>query len=212
MNNKFFALPQDKQKAIINSAYRVFSHNDYSKAPMSEIAASAGISKSLLFHYFENKLSLYMYLWKLGMKLTSDETKKFKVTDTDDLFEMLSRANRAKCSLMRSHPYIYQFTLKAYYEENPAVKEHIQKIYAKAEKSSEMTVLSMINTDSLRPGIDLIYIYRLMVYAVEGYMNECFRSGNVDPDKIENDIEKMIVHWRIIYGKENEDDPQDLPQ
>ena len=30
---------------------------------MSEIAEAAGISKSLLFHYFHNKKELYMFLW-----------------------------------------------------------------------------------------------------------------------------------------------------
>ena len=55
MNEKFFSLPTEKQQAIINAGYRVFSQNSYKKSPMSEIAAAAGISKSLLFHYFKNK-------------------------------------------------------------------------------------------------------------------------------------------------------------
>ena len=55
MNEKFFSLPEEKQLAIINAGYRVFSQNSYKKIPVSEIAAEAGISKSLLFHYFRNK-------------------------------------------------------------------------------------------------------------------------------------------------------------
>ena len=55
MNEKFFSLPEEKQLAMINAGYRVFSRNSYKKSPMSEIAAEAGISKSLLFHYFPNK-------------------------------------------------------------------------------------------------------------------------------------------------------------
>lgn len=55
MNEKFFALPEEKQQAILNAGYRVFSQNSYKKSPMSEVAETAGISKSLLFHYFHNK-------------------------------------------------------------------------------------------------------------------------------------------------------------
>lgn len=55
MNEKFFDLPQEKQQAILNAGYRVFSQNAYKKSPVSEIAAEAGISKSLLFYYFRNK-------------------------------------------------------------------------------------------------------------------------------------------------------------
>ena len=55
MNKKFFTLPTEKQRRIINAAYKVFSDNSYPKAPMSEIAEEGNISKSLLFHYFTNK-------------------------------------------------------------------------------------------------------------------------------------------------------------
>ena len=50
MNEKFFSLPEEKQRAILNAGYRVFSRNSYKKSPVSEIADAAGISKSLLFH------------------------------------------------------------------------------------------------------------------------------------------------------------------
>lgn len=55
MNKRFFSLPVEKQQAIINAGYKVFSQNAYKNSPMSEIARAAGISKSLLFYYFQNK-------------------------------------------------------------------------------------------------------------------------------------------------------------
>ena len=48
MNPKFFALPQEKQQAVLNAGFHVFSQNTYKKSPMSEIAEAAGISKALL--------------------------------------------------------------------------------------------------------------------------------------------------------------------
>ena len=61
MNDKFYALPEEKQSQILNAAYKVFATNQYKKAPTSEIAAEAGISKSLLFHYFYNKRSCIFF-------------------------------------------------------------------------------------------------------------------------------------------------------
>ena len=58
MNEKFYLLPEEKQQKIINAGFRVFSQNSYKKSPMNEIADYAGISKSLLFHYFRNKREL----------------------------------------------------------------------------------------------------------------------------------------------------------
>lgn len=70
MNEKFFSLPEEKQQAIINAGYRVFSQNTYKKSPVSEIAAEAGISKSLLFYYFRNKKELYLFLWEKCAQVT----------------------------------------------------------------------------------------------------------------------------------------------
>lgn len=47
MNEKFFSLSAQKQQAILNAGYRVFSQNSYGKSPMREIAEEAGISKAL---------------------------------------------------------------------------------------------------------------------------------------------------------------------
>ena len=70
MNDKFYVLSEEIQSQILNASYKVFATNQYIKAPTSEIAAEAGISKSLLFHYFHNKQELYIFLWKLAADLT----------------------------------------------------------------------------------------------------------------------------------------------
>ena len=70
MNERFYALPEEKQRRIINAGFRVFANNSYRKSPMSEIAGAAGISKALLFHYFKNKRELYLFLWDQGAQIT----------------------------------------------------------------------------------------------------------------------------------------------
>lgn len=75
MNEKFYALSEEKQSQILNAAYKVFATNQYKKAPTSEIAAEAGISKSLLFHYFHNKLEMYIFF----MEACSSFNKKIHV-------------------------------------------------------------------------------------------------------------------------------------
>lgn len=36
MNEKFYALPEEKQSQILNAAYKVFATNQYKKAPTSD--------------------------------------------------------------------------------------------------------------------------------------------------------------------------------
>ena len=64
MNEKFFELTEEKQKTIINAAMSVFAENEYKKATTDDITKRASISKGLLFHYFDNKKGLYLYIYE----------------------------------------------------------------------------------------------------------------------------------------------------
>ena len=76
MNEKFWALPKDKQDRIINSALEVFAKNEYKKAPMSEIASAANISKSLLFITFTIKKELYLFLYDYAISTQLRKLRK----------------------------------------------------------------------------------------------------------------------------------------
>lgn len=91
MNERFYNLPIERQQKILNAGFRVLSQNSYKKSPMSEIAAEAGISKSLLFHYFQNKRELYLFLWNKCAEITKHYLEEYKCYEAHDLFLMMER-------------------------------------------------------------------------------------------------------------------------
>ena len=204
MNDKFFKLPKEKQQRIINAAYKVFSKNSYKKASMSEIAAEGGISKSLLFHYFINKKELYLYLWTTAMRMTQKAVSDYNVLKTSDFFEMLKRSLLAKCSLMREYPHIGAFSLNAYYEEDSEIKKTIQLSYSDASRTSENKVFDIIDLSVFRKDIDLKLMYSEIFYAMDGYMLQKYRSGEIVPDEIEQEIDRLIDLWKVIYTEKRE--------
>ena len=202
MNDKFFALPIEKQRRIINAAYRVFSENSYKKAPMSEIAEEGNISKSLLFHYFTNKKDLYMYLWDNACEITTQAIREYKTLDTDDFFEMLRRTLLSKCSVMRDYPYMYAFSLRAYYETDTEIKDSIQGDFSIASKESEMLVIEKIDKSKLRKDIDIKTMYTEILYAVDGYMLQKYRMNRIIPDEIERETGALINFWEKVYTQQ----------
>ena len=202
MNDKFFKLPLEKQRRIINAAYKVFSENSYKKAPMSEIADESGISKALLFHYFTNKKELYMYLWANAIEVTRKAVTEYKTLETDDFFEMLKRSLLSKCSLMRDYPHLYAFSLRAYYETAPEIQNSIQENYNDVSKASKMTVFEKIDISKFRKDIDIKTMYAEIFYAVDGYMLKKYRSNCIIPDEIEKEIIVLIDFWKKIYTQE----------
>lgn len=202
MNEKFFKLPPEKQQRIINAAYKVFSENSYKKAPMSEIAYESGVSKALLFHYFTNKKELYMYLWTNAIERTRKAICEYKTLETDDFFEMLKRSLLSKCSLMRCYPHMYAFSLRAYYETVPEIKDFIQENFTDVSKASKMAVFEKMDVSVFRKDIDLKTMYDEILYAVDGYMLKKYRSGYIIPDEIEQEIIAFIDLWKKVYTQE----------
>lgn len=202
MNEHFSNLPIEKQQRIINAALKVFSRNEYKKAPMSQIAEEGNISKGLLFHYFKNKKELYLYLWQFSINLVFETLNTFNTVKTQDFFEMLKRSLFAKCSVMRKYPYIFSFLLKAYYEHEPELQQSIHNHYANASKKCEDKVLELIDKKLFRNDIDLKMMYKEIIMATDGYMYQKYHTDIIDPDDIEKDFTILIEHWRTIYYTE----------
>ena len=204
MNDKFFQLPVEKRERIINAGYHVFGANSYKKSPMSEIAGAAGISKSLLFHYFQNKRELYLYLWDECARITDHYLSEYRCYEQDDLFEIMYRGTQSKMRIMKKYPDMGRFVIKAFYEKDPSVCQDIQENCRKAVSFSADKVFQKLDPDKFIPGLDLKMMYQEMFWASEGYLWEMLQRGELDVDRVEKDFIRLIDFWKSIYlRKEN---------
>lgn len=201
MNEKFFALPEEKRKKIINAGYRVFSQNSYKKSPMSEIAAEAGISKSLLFHYFHNKRELYLFLWDNCIKVTIQYMKEYGCYEQTDLFEMLYRGMQVKIRIMYIYPHMGNFAIKVFYEKDPEVCSEIHELYEGFKDVNAYSTLIKLDPKQFKEGIDISQMYQEMYLASVGYVWEMLQKGEIDIEKFEQDFAKMIEFWKKIFGR-----------
>lgn len=202
MNEKFYSLPEEKRQRIINAGFRVFAQNSYKKSPMQEIADAAGISKSLLFHYFQNKKELYLFLWNQAAEITIQYLTKYNCYEPADLFEMMERGMRAKIQIMYHYPDMTAFAIKAFYEKDPEINCEIQKSYNHYFGLKASNALERVNPEDFIPGLDIPMMYREMYLASEGYLWEIVqRDGNFDPQQLETDFYQMLAFWKKVYLK-----------
>ncbi len=202
MNEKFFALPEEKQQRILNAGYRVFSQNSYKKSPMSEIADEAGISKSLLFHYFRNKKELYLFLWENCGEMTIRYLEQYGCYEQTDLFEMLYCGMQAKIRLMHRYPYIGNYAMKVFYERDPEVCTEIQESYKRFKDIKANSTLLNLDPKQFREGIDVSMMYQEMYLASLGYLWEFMQDEEMDIDRMEADFTKMFEFWKKTYLRE----------
>lgn len=199
MNEKFFSLPVEKQETIINAGFRVFAQNSYKKSPMSEIADAAGISKSLLFHYFHNKKEFYLFLWNKCAEVTMEALQRCGCYQQQDLFDSMYKGMKAKFEIMLLYPDIGKFVMKAYYEKDPEVCDDIQKSIGKIGDYKRDARLLNMDPKQFVPGLDIEMMYQDMFWATEGYLWEKMQQGEIDVDELERDFTRLLDFWKSVY-------------
>ncbi len=205
MNQKFFSLPAQKQQAILSAGYRVFSQNTYKNSPMSQIAAEAGISKSLLFHYFQNKKELYLFLWENCARITIEYLNRHDCYGRRDLFDSLMRGMQAKMEILRLYPDMGAFTVRAFYEKDPDITAYIQESISRHFDFKAGQTLLNLDPEQFIPGLDIEMMYKDMYWAAEGYLWEMMQRGEMDIPQMEQDFLRLIRFWEQIYLRKKED-------
>lgn len=168
---------------------------------MSRIADDGGISKSLLFHYFQNKKDLYLYLWKNINRISNEIELKYYYKETSDFFEAMTQKVLARCEFMRTAPDEYLFSLRALFAENPEIREAIGKSYDKTYEDAADRMLGDLDLSVFRPGVDV----RMLLEEIDSYLMRCvwqmLSAGKLDPDGLEKDFLKRVGQWRTAYLK-----------
>ena len=199
MNEKFFSLDPEKQRRIVDAGFRIFSQSSYKKTPVSEIAEDAGISKSLLFHYFQNKKELYLFLWNHAVDMVRKAQSRLEDPYEGNLFDLLERDLQMKFRLIRRYPYIANFGFRAVYEKEPEISKAIQGRFQAYARKSWQETLEKLNPEDYRPGLDLQMMCRQIYWTGAGYLWQSACLGPLDPEQMEKDFLKMLAFWRSTY-------------
>ena len=202
LNNKFYSLSNEKQEKIINAALLIFSKYDYKKASTDAIAKEAEISKSLLFHYFENKKGLYLFLYNYGIEfITKNMTKELNLTETD-FFNLMINSQEIKCNMMKKHPFLFNFLIKAYYEDAPEVTEGINSQNKIITDNNIELVLSRIDKSKFKDSVDINLLIKILIWCGDGFMKEKQLEKTFDIDQINKEFQAILYMLKKNFYKE----------
>ena len=177
INVKFLELPEEKQRSIFNAGCEVFAKSDYKRASTEEIAAKAGISKGLLFYYFHNKKTFYLFLFEQAAERIKAYVMDEKIDKIDDFFELCAYAAQRKCLMLGENPYIMDFIVRAFYAQKEEAPEDVSQKFLDGAAAIFGTYFQRINFSKFREDVDPKEIYHMLTWMVDGYMHECQRAG-----------------------------------
>ncbi len=201
MNPKFFDVKKEKQDAIINACLKVFAENGYKKASTDVIVKNAGISKGLLFHYFESKKGAYEFIYNYSVKyMTLELTQSVKKSERD-FFDVQRTIEGVKTRVMRNYSYMQQFLDGIRYEDHPdalavigddkdVLRDTFNAIYRQAD-------MSRFDDD-----VDVNKVISMISWMSEGFIRDRFRDEeNPDLDEMNEEFSGYLEMLRAHLYK-----------
>lgn len=198
MNEKFFDLKREKQDRIINAGLKVFAKNGYRHATTDDIVKEAGISKGLLFHYFNNKAGAYTFLMDYSVRFLLFELSRSVKEETTDFFQLCRQIEYGKLQVLKNYPYMQAFLDKAFEEVCP---EELEECETQKEvyRSKLEGYYAQASEYEFRNGTNLVQMKKLMEYVVKGITAENMTLDSVQPEDMYHQIDEYIDMLGRIY-------------
>lgn len=199
MNSKFFDLSKEKQDRMINAALKVFALNGYRHASTDDIVREAGISKGLLFHYFQNKIGVYDFVYDYSVRYMKLELSMIPKTETD-LFELFRYAEEAHMRATKEYPYMKLFMDRTRSED---VSEAL--LYTEKKKEAMEAVYddlySRADYAAFPVGVDGEKVRSMLEYTITGIMTERFLNASFQPEMLYEEICGYLDMMKRIFQK-----------
>jgi AcrR family transcriptional regulator len=202
LNDKFFALPKEKQDRILNAALRSFGENGYKRSITDDIASSAGISKGLLFHYFHNKSELLQYVFEYSIRFIKQKMAGYNFQTEKDFFSLMVRTHYAKVEIMRTYPYIFDFLMNIFLRRDLEASEAVDAYNADFLLNQKAGILKLIDRSMFKEGVAAEQVLDLVIWSAQGFMDIEFRPGDRDFEKLSEDYLVCLDLMRRQFYKE----------
>ena len=201
-HKSFTDLPKQKQEQIINSGLSVFSRYEYKKASVNDIAVEAGISKSMVFHYFGSKKILYLYLVSFAGQELVDQMEKNIDRTVLDFFDRIKMMTKIKITLLHHRPFLTQFFAMVYREKDEQVAGELRGFFASGETYRTSTVLENIETHKFKQGISPETVMKLLLRYTEGYISELPSDREFEFEQVMAEFDECLSLLKNNFYKE----------
>jgi AcrR family transcriptional regulator len=199
---KFHNLPQEKQDILIDAALEAFGSNGYKKTSISDIAAAAGISKAMVFHYFRTKKDLYFYLFHYCWDLITSEINNQFDNSVTDFFERITLSTEIKVAVIKRHPATLSFLNSVYHENNEEVKDGIKAQMSRTDEFRNKIAMDGMDYSKFKDDVDVGIVMKMLVWMAEGFVNPSKPLQPADLDDICKDFYECMKLLRNNLYKE----------
>ena len=205
--SKFLNVKPEKKERVLNAALREFAQQGYEKASTNAIVKEADISKGLLFHYFNSKKDLFLFLYDHFLQIISEEFfKRIDLIERDVLIKLRNVA-LIKMELMDKYPELFNFFITVMMEDSREVKGELDRRNRELLSYSYGKLFENIDADRFKEGIDIGKAIDMITWTVEGFANRELEKAKrttakgLDYDRMFKEMDSYLEMFRRFFYK-----------
>lgn len=185
MYDKFLSIDAEKQERILNAAMKEFASKGYGNASTNEIVKEAEISKGLLFHYFQNKKQLFLYIYDYCLDISIKEVYEQVNFEETDLFAKIRQLQVIKLEVSERHPEFFSFFEVAYLETSAEIKPELDQRNTELLTSSVSKLFQHIDTTKFKDGVDVSKVINIVLWTLEGFGQQLLKTAKLTGTKLD---------------------------
>ncbi|MDW7660908.1 MAG: TetR/AcrR family transcriptional regulator [Bacillota bacterium] len=207
MNHSFKQLDINKQNQILEAALIEFSKSGYKKASTNNIVEKAGIGKGMLFHYFNNKKTLFDDLIEISLEFMKKEFIDQIDRSPADFIEKSKRVAKAKMNAMKKNKLVFEFLGNLYLHEYEGMDEDQINRALVLQKSMYDLLYNNVDLSVFREDIAPEMVMKLIKWSIDGFQAELVKSLEgtdleyQDYKEDWNDFYAFLETLKILYYK-----------
>lgn len=190
---------QMTKRKIVESALREFSKNGYRGSSVNDICQNGGVSKGIVYHYFDTKEELYLVCVEECFTLLEAFIGKDLINWKGDTEEGLEEYFRRRDNFFVQNPKYQNIFTEALVYPSTNLKEGIREKIASFENLNKKILRNMIENVDLREGISVDDVIEVFL-DYQGYINSTGNKNGQENDFHEHEARAKKAISILLYG------------
>ncbi|WP_221564851.1 TetR/AcrR family transcriptional regulator [Alkalihalobacillus sp. TS-13] len=197
MNPTFERLPEKKKQQIINACLEEFAENGFENTSTNKIIERAEISKGLLFHYFKNKKTLYLFLLERSARLVTDQVFDHLEAETEkDFFERIKKVAILKMNFFSKHTNEYLILINGFFNTPKDLEKDITVLYEKLYKQmmqfNANQLFDYLHEEQIRTGLTKEFVLEYVLNVMDQFNRGLLRQYKGKEEDLLEDFNPLL--------------------
>lgn len=199
---KVAELSEERREQIILFALQEFAEKGYEQTSTNTICKKAGVSKGLLFHYFESKKGLYLYVLDRCIDKYKEIIERIMPKLSEDIVERISQIMQMKIKIFAEDPLSYSVVFEAFFDIPEGLSQEIKIRYSTFNDENMSKMYSGLDFGVFRPEIDHQKALELIFLVTDGLTEKYIKTYTATKDRsifnIEHISSELMVYIEML--------------